>query len=181
MKTLTWPCVLLVGTLLAALAAGPAQCAESNADDHAAVILSDSVTPLAILGTLSFLANRNKQVGKQEALQTAKAMAATAFATEALKLAVHEQRPSGSSSDSFPSGHTSEAFAMATMWAKYQPKYAWEGYATAAAIGWSRVEQDKHYWKDVIAGAALGHFIASRFANQHIYAGPDGIGVQYKF
>lgn len=179
MRTHTWPFALLVGVMLFVSSAGPALCGESNADDHAAVILSDSVTPLAIVGTLSFLTD--KHVGKLEALQTAKAMAATAFVTEALKFAVHEKRPEGSSCDSFPSGHTSEAFAMATMWAKYRPKYAWAGYATAAAIGWSRVEQNKHYWKDVVAGALIGHLVAQRFANQHIYAGPGGIGVQYKF
>ena len=180
MKALHWPLLLLIAVLLVAAASGAAFCATvSNLDDHAAGILSSSVTPLAIAGTLSLLTD--KHVGKLEALETAKAMAATAFATELLKHVVREKRPGGTSLDSFPSGHTSEAFAAATMWAQYRPKYAWMGYTAATAIGWSRLEQNKHNWKDVVAGALLGHFIADHFAKQHLYAGLDGVGIQYKF
>ncbi|MOA60857.1 PAP2 superfamily protein [compost metagenome] len=28
-------------------------------------------------------------------------------------------------------------------------------YVAAGAVGWSRVESDNHYWRDVIAGAAI--------------------------
>lgn len=173
-----WSVLLVVVTLLVA-AAVPGFSGVSSSDNHAATILSDSVTPLAVGATLSMLLD--KQNGKSEAIQTAKALSATAFATEVLKLTVRERRPQGSSLDSFPSGHTSEAFAAATMWGEYHPKYAWIGYTTAAAIGWSRVELGKHRWQDVAAGAVLGHLIAKRFANKHFYAGADGVGVQYKF
>lgn len=73
-----------------------------------------------------------------------------------LKEVVVEQRPNGGK-HSFPSGHTSSAFQGASF---VQKRYGWEfgapAYALAAYTGWSRVENNKHYTHDVIAGAALG-------------------------
>jgi len=170
-------CALVIGALMVPMCPVPAWSSDSS--NHTAAILSDLVTPLVIAGELSLMAGGRR--GKLEATQGAKALAATAFATELLKLTVREKRPEGNSRDSFPSGHTSEAFAMATVWSAYHPKQAWLAYTTAAAIGWSRVEQNKHTWKDVVAGALLGHFIAKHFTNEHLYAGPGGLGVQYRF
>jgi hypothetical protein len=59
---------------------------------------------------------------------------------------------------SFPSGHTSQAFAMATTltlqykkWYVVVPAYLWAG-----SVGYSRMYLGKHYPSDVLAGAALG-------------------------
>jgi membrane-associated phospholipid phosphatase len=169
---------LLIGVLFVASGLQPAMCSSST-KDTAATVLSDSVTPLVIGSELALMVDGPN--GKHEAVQGAKALAATGFATECLKLIVREKRPTGSSLTGFPSGHTSEAFAMATVLGDYHPKYAFLAYTTAAAIGWSRVAQDKHGWQDVIAGALLGHFIARHYAQKNVYAGPGGVGVQYKF
>ena len=73
------------------------------------------------------------------------------------KAVVHEERPDGSDNKSFPSGHTALAFASATtMYRRYGWDYAIPAYALATLTGVARVAADKHYWWDVVAGAAIG-------------------------
>ena len=77
--------------------------------------------------------------------------------TEVLKLAVGRERPNGQDNKSFPSGHTSNAFAMASV---AQGHYGWKlgvpAYLLAGLMGASRIHEDKHWLSDVVAGAALG-------------------------
>jgi len=63
-----------------------------------------------------------------------------------------------SSQQSFPSGHTAIAFALATglrreTSAAWVP---WVAYPVASLVGWSRVHADEHWTSDVVAGAVLG-------------------------
>lgn len=81
----------------------------------------------------------------------------TSVATHSLKYAIDERRPNGADDNSFPSGHTSAAFQGATyLQARYGLAYGAPAYLLASVVGYSRVESKNHYWKDVIAGAALG-------------------------
>ena len=77
--------------------------------------------------------------------------------TYLLKQAIDERRPDGSDNNSFPSGHTSISFASA---ATLEKRYGWQvgapAFAVASFVGVARVEARKHYWYDVVAGAALG-------------------------
>ncbi|WP_326460743.1 phosphatase PAP2 family protein [Chitinophaga sp.] len=77
-----------------------------------------------------------------------------------LKKVTHEQRPDGSNYESFPSGHTSTAFAAAEfMRMEYRdvsPWYGYVGYAAAAATGVLRMYNNRHWFSDVVAGAGLG-------------------------
>ncbi len=81
---------------------------------------------------------------------------AAAAATEGLKAVVHERRPNGGD-QSFPSGHASISFAGATF---LQKRYGWRygipAFLAAAFVGYSRVESDEHWTKDVLGGAAIG-------------------------
>jgi membrane-associated phospholipid phosphatase len=86
-----------------------------------------------------------------------KAAASNLIITQALKYAIHKERPNGEDNLSFPSGHSSVTFQAASFIHKrYGTKYAIPAYMAATVVGYSRVEADKHYTEDVLAGAALG-------------------------
>jgi membrane-associated phospholipid phosphatase len=140
--------------------------------DHLSSTASGSVTKFAVAGELALLADGKN--GKQEAMQGVKALAATTLVVQGLKFAVGEKRPNSDSRTSFPSGHTAEAFAMATVLADYHPKSALWAYTAASVVGWSRVHEKAHYWHDVVAGALIGHFIAKKFTSGNFGLNPDG-------
>jgi membrane-associated phospholipid phosphatase len=91
--------------------------------------------------------------------------------TGALKSVADRERPDGSNTSSFPSGHASQTALMARMacfnidglprlsrgW-RLTLKTSFT--ALAGATAWSRVEGGKHFPSDVLFGAALGNFIA---------------------
>ncbi len=82
--------------------------------------------------------------------------------TELIKVTVRRERPDGQDNQSFPSGHTSNAFALAAVAERH---YGWKvgapAYLLAGLVGASRIEEDRHYLSDVVAGATLG-FIVGR-------------------
>ena len=78
----------------------------------------------------------------------------------ALKYTTDQVRPDGSSANSFPSGHTANAFFGATILAKeYADKsilIAIGGYTVATATGYLRMANNRHWASDVLAGAGIG-------------------------
>jgi membrane-associated phospholipid phosphatase len=85
----------------------------------------------------------------------------TVGVTELLKPVVGRERPDGSDNKSFPSGHASLDFAVATV---AQLHYGWKVgapcYAVAGLVAYSRLVQDVHYLSDVTAGATIGVVVA---------------------
>jgi len=75
---------------------------------------------------------------------------------------------------SFPSGHTTVAFAAATVFAmeyKDRPLVPIIAYSAATLIGLSRITENKHWATDVLAGAALGYLTGRLVVNNyHRYA-----------
>ena len=80
--------------------------------------------------------------------------------TELLKVTARRERPDGSDSKSFPSGHTSNAFALAAVAERH---YGWKiggpAYLLASVVGISRMQQDRHWLSDVVGGATLGYLV----------------------
>jgi membrane-associated phospholipid phosphatase len=80
--------------------------------------------------------------------------------TQLLKAAVRRERPDGSNDKSFPSGHASSTFALAAV---AEEHYGWKAgvpaYTLAAFVAASRVQREKHFPTDVIAGATLGYVV----------------------
>ncbi len=106
------------------------------------------------------------------------ALAAAGFALasdEALKLAFNRQRPAreGGQGDlwdggkSFPSGHTTAAWAVASALAHSYPRnrwIKWSAYAAATSIGILRITSHQHFPSDVIVGGTLGYTIGERLS-----------------
>ncbi len=73
-------------------------------------------------------------------------------------------------SSSFPSGHTSVAFAAATVYAmeyKDKPIVPIIAYSAATMIGLSRITENKHWTTDVLVGAALGFLSGKQVVNNY--------------
>lgn len=77
-----------------------------------------------------------------------------------LKYTVSRIRPSKTTNNSWPSGHTATSFMAATM---LHMEYGWRspwwsigGYTIATCTGLSRILNNDHWMSDIIGGAAIG-------------------------
>jgi PAP2 superfamily len=71
---------------------------------------------------------------------------------------------------SFPSGHSTQAWAVATVIAseyKHRPAVQIAAYGIAGAVSVARFTGHKHYLSDVVAGSALGFGIGKFVFNTH--------------
>ena len=132
----------------------------------------------------------NESDGKVRSLRSADALLTSAALSEGLKLIVRERRPGSGTADSFPSGHATAAFAVATMESVYHPKQAIFWYGGATLISGSRVALHVHYVHDVIVGTALGYATAKLELNSKhgllLYpvissASGNGVGFNFRF
>jgi membrane-associated phospholipid phosphatase len=120
----------------------------------------------ATMGTTGLL-NHDKALFRNAEVVAAASLV-NAGITAAMKYSINRTRPfitypdiakkSGAASPSFPSGHTSSAFATATSvslaypkWYIIAPMFSWAG-----AVGYSRMDLGVHYPSDVLAGAVIG-------------------------
>jgi membrane-associated phospholipid phosphatase len=62
---------------------------------------------------------------------------------------------------SMPSGHTAQAFTVATVISAHYDSWWVKGaaYGAASLVGWARVQQDRHFTSDCVAGAIIGTFV----------------------
>lgn len=88
-----------------------------------------------------------------------------------LKNTTNVLRPDGSTYNSFPSGHTSNAFVGAELmhqeFGQQSIWYSVAGYSIATTIAYLRIYNNRHWFSDVVMGAGLG--ILSTKASYWIY------------
>ena len=139
--------------------------------DNAFNVLSVSSVPLSISTPLIVygvsLLTKDTQT-QWNAIYIGTTLITASLVSTALKYSVNRARPfetylyieqaAKTNSPSFPSGHTSNAFALATSlslaypkWYVIVPSYLW-----ATTIGFSRMDLGVHYPSDVLIGAILG-------------------------
>jgi membrane-associated phospholipid phosphatase len=156
-------------------------------DDLADAIatLSHPVATFAVSGLLWGVGNwSGDPYGAETGLLAFEALTLSQGMSLALKVGVGRQRPDArpgaeedaanfepfslsDSQHSFPSSHTSSAFALAAVLARRSTaSYAPLGYYSAATlVGLTRLYQDKHWGSDVIVGALIGELSARLVLN----------------
>jgi membrane-associated phospholipid phosphatase len=147
---------------------------------------------LAALGTYGLVFHKEKE--KTTTLLATQAYITAATIETAMKYLTSRQRPNYydaftgknshvfhgpfyhflksdvSSFQSFPSGHTTVAFAAATVFAMEYREYRAVpilAYSAATAIGISRIVQNAHWISDVMVGAALGFLCGRQVVNNY--------------
>lgn len=144
--------------LLALSLAAPLTSAHADSNSGEAKFASGAGNLIYLgAGTLLPLLEDGKD-GKEHALRTGDAALTATVITEVLKHVVREKRPHSQERTSFPSGHATAAFAVATMESHYHPKQSLLWYGGATLIAASRVQLHRHFTHDVIGGALVGYF-----------------------
>lgn len=117
-------------------------------------------SPIAIAYGLDALGYRSKTDFPNRTAILIKGELAITGSVFLLKSITHQLRPDKSGYNSFPSGHTAQAFAAATFLSEeYKGRFKWMPYAAysiAGSVGVMRMVNNKHYISDVLFGAGLG-------------------------
>ena len=106
---------------------------------------------------------------RETGVLSAEALVNSGIVTQVLKLATQRPRPTvgdGSGQfftggNSFPSGHSSSAWSVATIIAyeyKCKPAVRIAAFAAATAVGLSRFGAQKHFLSDILVGSAIGFY-----------------------
>ncbi|MDF2514926.1 MAG: phosphatase family protein [Sphingobacterium sp.] len=117
-------------------------------------------SPIAAVYSLDAFGIPSKTDFRNRTFILLKGEAAALGITFILKKTVRQLRPDQSDHESFPSGHTAQAFAAAIFLSEeYRDRFRWmpyTAYGVAASVGILRMANNKHYISDVLVGAAIG-------------------------
>jgi hypothetical protein len=144
-----------------------------------------------ILGTGLYAGFIRDRDGYQETWSLLEAGILSTATGEVLTYAGGRERPDATTSpnqwrqggDSFPSVHTSAAFAIGMVFAESgNDEYRWIrrilGYGIAGATGYIRVKDNEHWVSDSVAGAALGIATARFVLNRQGTNSPADLAFQ---
>lgn len=127
---------------------------KTNADDYL------QYTPALAVFTADALGLKGKNKPKLQLLMYSLSNLGSTVIVQSMKRIVGRERPDRSDKRSFPSGHTSSAFAAAEFlnqeFGRQRPWVSITGYAAATATGYLRMYNNAHWLGDVLAGAAIG-------------------------
>jgi membrane-associated phospholipid phosphatase len=146
----------------------------------------DAIPAAAVFGGTWALALLTRDHdGYREGWAMAEAAALSGVTVYALKFAAARQRPDATtnpnewfkSGDSFPSLHSTAAFAIGTVLAEsgnddYRPLRWVLGYGVGVFTSYERLKHNAHWLSDTVAGAALG-ISSAHFAMARRYAPDD--------
>lgn len=140
-----------------------------------------TLPPLGILYLYGHFFENNK--ARRAGLLSLESFVVTGIFTQIIKFSGHRHRPNDSDSHdtwdgpgfstsdlSFPSGHSSSAFAIATVLAsEYDDNILipLSLYSIAALTALSRVNDNAHWASDVFFGSAIGYFTAKAIIGLH--------------
>ena len=119
--------------------------------------------PIVLATGLKAVGVESRSKWGRYAVSSAFSYAVMAGIVNLAKYTIKEERPDGSSRNSFPSGHTATAFASASILHKEfgQTRSLWHsvaGYSVATITGVMRVMNNRHWASDVLCGAGIGIF-----------------------
>ncbi|PYS23402.1 MAG: hypothetical protein DMF72_09780 [Acidobacteria bacterium] len=167
--------------------------AESNKPLNASRIVSyaGSAYGVGSVAAAFYLLGRAKHDdrARETGILGAEAIIDSAIVVTAVKEITQRTRPSGGTSrsdffdggSSFPSGHSIEAWSLATIVAnEYHDRAAVQiaAYGIASAVSVARFTGRKHYLSDVLVGSALGYGIGKYVYHAHHRKPSDSSGDQ---
>lgn len=124
-------------------------------------------TPSAATFILSLTGVKGKHDPPNQAALYIKSELVMLAVVYSLKYSVGEARPDTGKKNSFPSGHTAQAFTAASFLSKeYGYKSVWisiGAYTAASAVGVFRMLNNRHWISDVLVGAGIG-MLSTEFA-----------------
>lgn len=140
-------------------------------------------------GVLAAFYGGGAAMGNENAMDTAKdglesSFIAAGLITPSLKFAVGRNRPNRqvgafdfhplSGAASWPSGHTTQAFAVAAAVSGHydSPWVDAVSYGTASLVGVARIERKTHFASDVLAGALIGMAVGRTVVHMNRHANP---------
>jgi membrane-associated phospholipid phosphatase len=134
-------------------------------------------TGLPLLTAVALPALLDGRYGRKTSGWTAVALVDATILTTSLKFLTGKERPSQSGGEiryhgpstrysSFPSGHASAAFAVATVLGARYRKYRLPLYLLAGAVAWARMNAASHFPSDVFVGAGVGIY-SGRYVLRH--------------
>lgn len=154
----------------------------ANASSHATIDNYLQFAPAAAVYALNSFGIKGKNNFRDRTIILAIAAILEQSTVRTLKSITHQVRPDGSNFRSFPSGHTSNAFAGAELlnqeYKHISPWYGISGYVVAVLTGGLRIYNNKHWFSDVVAGAGIG--ILSTHVAYRIYPWLDSKVLRHK-